>query len=377
MLYTRPDYYKDFHCVADQCEDTCCACWQIVVDESSLKKYRKVKGSFRKNLWKGIDWKKKSFYQDQEKRCFFLDEKNLCKMYRHLGGESLCRTCRLYPRHVEEFEGIREITLSLSCPEVARILMNKTQPVKFETAQKGKEEEFEDFDPFLYSMLEEARQVMLELIQNRELPYTVRTGLVYGIAHDIQRKVNRKELFSCHEVLDKYKTREALAFIQEELDGFWMKWEEKFRKNKNCFQKLFRLEILKEDWYIHLLETRKRLYKNMTPWQYTEASEEFFRWTKEFHPLWEIQKEQLLVYFLMGYFCGAVYDGEILAKAQMAICCVTLLEEMMKARWLRNGKYFDTEDVMDLVYRFSRELEHSQINLNRMESMMPDTPIYY
>ena len=38
MLYTRPDYYKEFTCTAEQCEDTCCAGWQIVIDSASMKK---------------------------------------------------------------------------------------------------------------------------------------------------------------------------------------------------------------------------------------------------------------------------------------------------------------------------------------------------
>ena len=44
MLYTIPDYYKEFQCTADKCEDTCCAGWQIMVDDRSLAKYKKMCG---------------------------------------------------------------------------------------------------------------------------------------------------------------------------------------------------------------------------------------------------------------------------------------------------------------------------------------------
>ena len=36
MLYTIPDYYHEFSCIAGECEDTCCAGWQIVIDEKTL-----------------------------------------------------------------------------------------------------------------------------------------------------------------------------------------------------------------------------------------------------------------------------------------------------------------------------------------------------
>ena len=39
MLYTIPDYYQNFKCTADECEDTCCAGWQIAIDRKSLVRY--------------------------------------------------------------------------------------------------------------------------------------------------------------------------------------------------------------------------------------------------------------------------------------------------------------------------------------------------
>ena len=35
MKVTVPDYYKDFKCIAGVCEDTCCAGWQVDVDDAS------------------------------------------------------------------------------------------------------------------------------------------------------------------------------------------------------------------------------------------------------------------------------------------------------------------------------------------------------
>ena len=39
-------------------------------------------------------------------------------------------------------------------------------------------------------------------------------------------------------------------------------------------------------------------------------------------PDYEIQYEQLLVYFISTYFCGAVYDREAYVKVQMAVVSV-------------------------------------------------------
>ena len=168
MLYTIPDYYHEFRCVAGKCEDTCCAGWQIVADEAALEKYKNETGVFAEHLKESINWEEGTFKQDKDKRCVFLNRSNLCDMYTALGEESLCRTCKLYPRHIEEFEDVREVTLSVSCPEVARILMNKKEPMHFLSYETDEEEEYGDFDPFLYSKLVDAREVLIDILQDRE-----------------------------------------------------------------------------------------------------------------------------------------------------------------------------------------------------------------
>ena len=45
MQITFPAFYKEFSCIADACPDTCCAGWQIMIDDKSLRKYRRFKGS--------------------------------------------------------------------------------------------------------------------------------------------------------------------------------------------------------------------------------------------------------------------------------------------------------------------------------------------
>ena len=94
-----------------------------------------MKGKFWFTMLKSVDWIRGIFRQDKEKRCAFLNDCNLCEMYVNLGEKSLCKTCRLYPRHVEEFEDVREITLSVSCPEVARLVLSQSCSTVFCTEE--------------------------------------------------------------------------------------------------------------------------------------------------------------------------------------------------------------------------------------------------
>ena len=76
MIYTRPDYFNEFKCVADKCKDTCCAGWQIVIDKESIEKYKDIKGDYIWKVMANVDWEERIFRQDEAKRCAFLNEKS-------------------------------------------------------------------------------------------------------------------------------------------------------------------------------------------------------------------------------------------------------------------------------------------------------------
>lgn len=380
MRYTIPDYYFKFKCTADQCEDTCCAGWQIGIDEASEQRYRKEKGLFRRTLRKNINFHDSVFRQQPDGSCAFLREDGLCEMVLQMGEEALCRTCHYYPRHIEEFENEREITLSVSCPEVAKILMSRREPVHFLHKEDEKEETYPDYDPIFFDQLQEAREVMIQILQNRSLPASVRALLILGLAHDMQLRFNGGSFFTCQQLYSRYQSREAASYASE-----WLKGKEKNacqavrEENQQevhvaavCFAQLYELEHLRSDWEMVLREAESLLFKDVS-----ENDRDSYRWiSKEFgayimteYPDWEIQKEQLLVYFISTYFCGAVYDGHIYSKVRMAVLCVWYIEELLKARWLRNEKFLDTEEVCEIVYRFSREIEHSDQNLEAAEKI--------
>lgn len=368
MLYTTPDYYNDFQCTADKCKDTCCAGWQIVIDEASMEKYKNFKGDYVWKVMGCVDWETNTFRQDKNKRCAFLNEENLCELIKNAGETSLCKTCRDYPRHIEEFEGVREISLSISCPEVAKMLMERIEPVKFITQEKREEEteDFEDFDLFLFSILEDARKEMIEILQNRNLPLRERAMLVLGMAHDMQGRINRQDMFACEHVIQKYKTPKAQEFVKRQLGLKDRAFEE--RLTREMFSKLYELELLRDDWNVTLHKTQDMLFFTLKE-NYSELRKEFDAW-KQDNPQIDIHLEQILVYFLFTYFPGAVYDGEVFAKAQMSVYCTWMVEELWMAQWLMNGKTIYIEEMTELVWRFSREIEHSDENLNSLDEIM-------
>ena len=109
----------------------------------------------------------------------------------------LCDTCRNYPRHIEEFEGLREVSLSLSCPEAARILLSQKEKVHFVTIEKeAAEETYDDFDYFLFTALMDTRDLLIKNHPEQKCPpYGKRLWKVLAITHDFQLCLNKKRTF--------------------------------------------------------------------------------------------------------------------------------------------------------------------------------------
>lgn len=370
MFYTIPDYYEKFRCIAGECEDTCCAGWQIAADEKSLEEYRRETGVYSQKLRQSIDWQNHTFRQDSEKRCAFLTEDNLCEMYQNLGADKLCRTCREYPRHTEEFENVREISLSLSCPEAARLVLNRKEPVRFLTKEQEGEEEFDGFDPFLYSKLTEGRQLILEILQNRNLPMENRVILMLGLAFNMQTRVKGGHLFGCDEVFQKYRQQVHFSEAGRRAERWRRDFAGQMRFARRMFKNLKKLELLRKDWEDLLRETQDCLFKKGGIY-YARLTTDFRRWLYGNAPFdWDIVCEQLLVYYIYTYFCGAVYDEQVFVNAQMAAANVAVIWHLLAARWEKNGHTLDMEDVTEIVYRFSREAEHSEENLRMLWELL-------
>lgn len=359
MIYTYPDYYKKFSCIADKCPDTCCGKWQIVIDDDSLERYQEYDGDYRPELHRKVNWKEGVFRHSRSGKCAFLRDDMLCDLYIHMGKESLCTTCREYPRHTEEFENVREVSLSLSCPEVARILMNITDKVTFVTEEDDEDEVFDDFDYFLYSNLEDIREAILNVIQDRSVDIRSRIERVIQIGASAQRHYDEGDLVMWNECEERDKP---------EIHG---EHEEHILLQKQAMFLIEELELLYDDWEDVLIESQELLFG--------QGEEAFAGNRKRFDAWWrnhggcaphmtlDIFLEQIIVYFISTYLLGAVYDDNISGKVNACVGHAVELYMLLMARWLRNGETLSTDDLIELSYRYSREIEHSDENLEQVE----------
>lgn len=374
MRYLKPHFYDKFVCTAGDCPDSCCAGWQIMIDETSLERYGNEKSAFGTRLRNSIDWDEECFYQNN-RRCAFLNEENLCDMYIEAGSGMLCDTCRRYPRHIEEFEGMREISLSLSCPEAARIILSQKDTVTFRTFEKETAEEaYEDFDYFLFSALMDTRDYLLTVLQDRSVPVRYRMAKLLVCTHDFQLVVNKQELFSWETIRARHEQSGFSSAFRKKISGRCFPDMDRVDLMKQIWKTIVpKLEVLSPDWTVFLKDTLISLYHTCPEeTSYMELLLDF----QDTFPEWQIQKEQLLVYWLYTYFCGAVYDEKIFAKGKMAVICTLFIEELVLGLYARKREKLESGDLVSVCYRFSRELEHSDQNLNTLEELLDQEEVF-
>ena len=369
MYYRKPHYYDKFSCTADQCPDTCCAGWQIVIDENSLEKYSNVSGDFGIRLLNSIDWRE-GIFEQYEKRCSFLNAENLCDIYKELGADALCDTCRLYPRHIEEFENLREFSLSLSCPVAAKMILECQEPVRFleeEDEKEECEEDFEDFDFLLFDCLLEVREKLFSIVQNRTIPIEKRMYCVLKTAKNLQTALDEGELFE----------RDFMAEIElclqekaEDFSGNLYKIVQALRKD------LLRLEVLREEWKTNL-KAADNLFQKGETW-YLEKRDRYKAEIRNTigQEQWDIYKDQLLMFFLYTYFCGAVYDDMIYSKGVLSVISVFWIEEITFWSWAADEGQIEEKNLLETAYRYAREIEHSDENLNLLEEIFDSDERY-
>ena len=338
MHYIKTTNFDKFKCIAGDCPQSCCKGWQIVIDDEALLKYSKTEDGFTERLVNSIDWEEGLFLQC-DGSCAMLNSDGLCDLYIARGEEALCETCDKYPRHTEEYEGIRELSLSLSCPEAARMILENKDRLEFTEWDDEEEDDFDDFDYLLYTKLEDVRNnVIFPIIQDRSITFEFKCGILTNLGKRLQAFVDEDELYE----MDDFIWKLADEIKDKNYNGLSVdiSW-----KNKELFSKLDRLEVLSPDWP----ETVKNTKEHWT---------DDIMLTKDE----EVQAEQLLMFFFYVYFDGAVYDDWIYSKVMMSLLSVYWIFEIDRAK--------PVSELVRSAYLYAREVEHSDFNLEELETAL-------
>lgn len=139
----QPRYASSFVCTGPACEDNCCTGWTVHIDKRTFNAYRQAQQPhFADRLSKQVKRIRSQISDSQYARiemnagsqaCPFMEEK-LCGIQRDMGEDKLSDTCATYPRTNRVVAGQHEQSLTLSCPEAARLALLYEDAMEFTEA---------------------------------------------------------------------------------------------------------------------------------------------------------------------------------------------------------------------------------------------------
>lgn len=367
MKFRVPNYYREFKCIAGDCQNSCCIGWEVDIDEDTSEYYKSVKGSFGERLRQHLQSEDEMEYFALEKngRCPFLNQEKLCDICIELGEEALSEVCTEYPRFVMEYENVREKILSLSCEEVGRIVFSKDEKMTWEEweipGELSDEEDAEAEDGMTEAadayevtaeQLEAVRARAVEILQDRNRPIWERAAEYLRYCSKMQQELY---LAADDAAVAGDTAMEAGTGCLSVADSTAAGAEEAYRTFLKRMESFEKLEILDETW----IQVKKELMQTFSKENYLKARQEYLA-TESFR---EYEYEHLFVYFTFRYFMRAYYDANILEKAQFAVLSVLMIRDMDVACYLLHGQQFGMQNRIDTARIYSREVEHSEENM--------------
>ncbi len=386
MEYGIQKCLDGFICIGAECEDTCCKGWKIGIDKDSYRAYRREKGAFGYRLFWGIDHRNRCF-RLKGSACVFLNREGFCDIYKEMGRKGMCRECREYPRHVEDYGVRREAMLSLSCPEAARVILGDEEQGAWKTWIRGKnQEDGKGEERELLEALGEIRKAMVCLIKDRSVEWGQRVAMVLALCHDFQNHWNEEQERDCKEccackgkgaiwwakkISKRYLKRGAAERFAKRHYAFEGKPAERMIRIGAWMRLMEGMEPVLPGWGEKLRQMCRELYHDLDVGEYEAQRKKF----EEKARLPEREWENLAIYFVNTYVLGAMYDGDVYGKGRLTVFSLTVIREWCLFLYGRRGRC-SREELVKAAYEYSRQVENSDKNLEFLEGQFEKNRLF-
>lgn len=314
MRTYAPVYYSKFRCIAEKCLHNCCIGWEIDIDENTLCKYENMNDLFGKKICENIEYEVDTihFRLNEDDRCPFLNDNNLCDIITNLGYDAICDICDEHPRFTNYYSESAEIGLGLCCEAAGEIILSQDGKFALECIEESGE--FEDYELYGEKDFFNLRNHCFNILTDRSLPIAERFS---HFAYVCQCKLPDKSIAEWVAVFENL----------EEMD-----------KSKN--------EVLSD-----VAEYIKAGALQM----HCENA--------------DIYMENLAIYFVYRHFAKYFEGIEIPALANFVILSCYAVVAMCNAKYEKTKK-LEFADVVEFARMYSAEIEYSEDNTYALLEML-------
>jgi lysine-N-methylase len=379
-VFITPDYITKFRCIGKNCIDSCCTGFNIELDKETYKKYinstdKKINLISKKYLVKNKAESNLSYGKIENKNhsCPFLANDKLCNAYSLLGKESLSIGCSTYPRIFKKFKGITFLAGEISCPEIARLCLRKSN-VEIKKLKKNKLKNiFNSNKVFSFDIPEDLPVNIKNLIENIFLKLSNKDTIFKNLEEIII------SYYNIHNKIDYFPRSNAFKSEKKKLKENNLLLQSKFlpkicfRKNSDNYLRYQRIctEAAEKSKYFCLTENE---FKNKYIYFYKNKLNKF-----------SLENNYVLKNFFLNEFIKNIdglhlrldfFDGfirEVLYKISIAnflITCLAfedtkniVLDDYIKVLSAIQKVTQNSEEKKTLVINFFRKLDSNNLFL--------------
>lgn len=366
-------FFYDFNCIADKCRDNCCRSWNLIVDEETVKKYKKIPGkrgffyrlSIRKSPGGGY------VLRAPFSRCVHQDKCGLCRLQCNGEEECLPKVCRLFPRYTVSYGGYEIGVIDLACEEAAGLFLKQTGRIGFIDSRATLDIywKIDEADRDFASVLRKDLDLILDHI------YSGDGKNLWELQKDVFAHIYAEHLLL---VRNELKNPEDTGFDRETLvnehygELTWI-LQERFKSLYNGLPVIpfsFVNEFVYREFSdLYLLLYHPKAFKLF--WKYkryfgkireSEADKIFTDRLKELFVRYDWLEEKLTNYYaykLQTFYLGASVDYYLIEPVSLAAFCCEFLVLLLLTYTYRKDAEFDMDVFARLISENDRLISHN------------------
>jgi len=366
-----PKYMMEFKCISSSCTDSCCAGWDINIDEDTYNKYvnstgelkELLEGKFTLNKDEHDSFNHGFMVIKDENRCPFLNSNMLCDIHGGDGQENLCITCRSYPRVFNIVDNVYEKSGLPSCIEICnRAFLNKDKMEFIEDSEDIDEKNIEirriiDCEAFegtesLLQYFWDIRVISINIMQNRSFSIEERLNILRNFYEKIQEMYNSQEFDNIEELLEDFND-ESMDY--EDLKGVG------FKEHNEFYISIAKDELVKNIRSVKLKECVKE-YKagilsenNMC--NYLENTHKYLNELEENSHVFENYLVNQIFKDLIPFNKGE----SLIESIKVLINSYRIIKAYVIGIAMNSNEKIGGEQIIRIIQAFSKDVEHNRV----------------
>ncbi len=374
MKQLKLEFYDIFECIGSECTDNCCRHWAIEIDPDTAEIYHNTKGTFGNRLRESLTENEGKYYirLNNEGKCPLLNQDNLCEVYRHLGPDKMSEVCQKYPRISWYHGDILFQGLTLSCSEVARIILSHPTSINFDFAEAetgvapSPQQNWSLFNILINGMITSVR-----IMQNRDLSIFTRMRLLVSFNDMLSSHLNTDNDEECRILLDAFSDPTQLSILSQEVSESQTNLVSLFTFVLHFYKNIPSLRVSPNmSGYLTDLPNTMAFCNSLL---YSPLAEDFL--DDVTLDQYALRYEQYAVYYLTRYYMSAyAKDGrldKIIANFIYLFCLHRIFAFGLYHK--KGERRLSLDDLIPIYTEISRFYEHNNLNPNALYQIFSDS----